>query len=223
MSPTNRLGWRGQSTERGIVTQADQQQSASLNEQFSLVVSHEVTVKVMTLLSDMSVTSPKEIAARLDISTSKASHHVKKLERLGLAELVEEREVGGVIQHFYRAVIRPIVSDEDWDKIPISERQLYSIWIVQLILADLAKSFDAELFDAFSNNHLTRTPLLVDKEGLGEVSAIQTKALHDSFQAVAKSTERRLKTGDEGINIVSAMMCFPLPDPSDGPQLRLEE
>jgi len=201
------------------VTAKDRQTEVSLNEQFSLVISHEITVKAMILLSD-GVKSPKEIGERLDISTSTASHHIKKLERLGLAELVEEREVGGAIQHFYRAIIRPIVSDEDWDKLSIEERQLYSIWIVQLILADAAKSFDAELFDAYSNRHLSRSPLLVDKEGLGEVAEIQNRALHDSFQAVAKSTERRLKSGEEGINVVSAMMCFPLPEPSEGPSLR---
>ncbi|HKB50614.1 MAG TPA: winged helix-turn-helix domain-containing protein [Solirubrobacterales bacterium] len=201
------------------MTAKDRQTEVSLNEQFSLVISHEITVKAMILLSD-GVKSPKEIGERLDISTSTASHHIKKLERLGLAELVEEREVGGAIQHFYRAIIRPIVSDEDWDKLSIEERQLYSIWIVQLILADAAKSFDAELFDAYSNRHLSRSPLLVDKEGLGEVAEIQNRALHDSFQAVAKSTERRLKSGEEGINVVSAMMCFPLPEPSEGPSLR---
>ena len=201
------------------MTAKDRQTEVSLNEQFSLVISHEITVKAMILLSD-GVKSPKEIGERLDISTSTASHHIKKLERLGLDELVEEREVGGAIQHFYRAIIRPIVSDEDWDKLSIEERQLYSIWIVQLILADAAKSFDAELFDAYSNRHLSRSPLLVDKEGLGEVAEIQNRALHDSFQAVAKSTERRLKSGEEGINVVSAMMCFPLPEPSEGPSLR---
>lgn len=202
------------------MTRADQQTGASLDEQFSLVISNEITTKVMTLLSDMSVTSPKEIGARLDISASKASYHLKKLTRLGLAELVGEEDVGGVVQHFYRAVMRPIVSDEDWDKLSISERQLYSVWIVQLILADLVKSFDAELFDAFSNNHLTRTPLLVDREGLGEVAAIQNRALKESIEVVARSADRRLESGEAGINIISAMTCFPLPSPSDGPKLR---
>ena len=192
---------------------------ASLNEQFSLVISHEITVKAMILIAD-DMKSPKEVGERLDISTSKASHHIRKLERLGIAELVEEREVGGAIQHFYRAVIRPIVSDEDWGKLSLEERQLYSIWIVQLILADAAKSFDAELFDVFSNRHLSRAPLLVDREGVGEVAAIQNKALQDSFEVVARSTERRLQSGEEGINLLSAMMCFPLPEPSDGMRLR---
>lgn len=195
------------------------QAEAGLNEQFSLVISCEITVKTLILIAD-DIRSPKDVGERLGISTSKASHHLKKLERLGLAELVEEREVGGAIQHFYRAVIRPIMSDGEWDKLCIKERQLYSIWIVQLILADAAKSFDAELFDAYSYRHLSRSPLLVDRQGLREVAAIQNKAMHDSFEVVARSAERRIESGEEAINLISAMMCFPLPGPSEGPKLR---
>lgn len=194
---------------------------ASLNEKFSLVISHEITVKAMILIAD-DMRSPKEVGKRLNISSSKASHHLKKLERLGVAELVEEREVGGTIEHFYRAVIRPIVSDAEWEKLDLVERQLYSAWIVQLILADAATSFDAELFDAYPNRHLSRSPSLVDREGLGEVAAAQTRAMHESFDAVTRSAERRLKTGEEGINILSAMMCFPLPARSEGPKLRCQ-
>jgi predicted transcriptional regulator len=197
------------------------QTEAGLNEQFSLVISHEITVKTMILIAD-DAKSPKEVGERLDISTSTASHHLKKLKRLGLAELVEEREVGGTIQHFYRAKKNSlaIVNDEGWDKLSIEERLLHSIWIVQLILADATKSFDAELFDVYSNRHLSRSPLLVDRQGLGEVAAIQNKAMYDSFEVMATATERRLESGEEGINIISAMMCFPLPAPSDCPRLR---
>lgn len=197
------------------------QSEADLNDQFALVISCEITVKTSILIADH-LRSPKEVGEKLGISTSKASHHLKKLERLGLAELVEEREVGGAIQHFYRAVIRPIVDDEEWEKLSTRERQLYSIWIVQLILADAAKSFDAELFDVYSARHLSRSPLLVGRQGLGEVAAIQNKAMYDSFQVVARSAERRIESGEEGINLISAMMCFPLPEPSEGPKLRSE-
>ncbi len=193
--------------------------SASLNEQFSLVISHEITVKTMILIAD-DIRSPKEIGEALDISSSKASHHLKKLEGLGLAELVEERDVGGTIQHFYRAVIRPIVSDREWEKLSVEERQLYSIWIFQLILGDAAKSFDAGLFDAYPSNHLSRSPLLVDEQGLEEVAAIQTQAMHESFEVVARSAKRRLESGARGVNVISAMMCFPIPEPSETPKLR---
>lgn len=203
----------------GDVTAKNRRKEANLNEQLSLVVSCEITVKALIILSDCAA-SPKEIGTRLGISTPRASHHVKKLERLGLAELIEEREVGGAIQHVYRAVIRPIVSDEDWEKLGVEERQRYSIWIVQLILADAAKSFDAELFDAHSDNHLSRTPLVVDKQGLSEVAAIQNKALHDTIGVLGTSSERRIQSGEAGINIIAAMMCFQVPEPSDAPALR---
>lgn len=201
------------------MTTKDRLAEASLNERLTRVISHEITVKALILIAD-DVKSPKEVGEILNVSTSKASHHIKKLERLSLAELVYEKEVGGAIQHFYRAVIRPIASDEQWEKLSLEERQLYSIWIVHLILADAATSFDAELFDAYSNRHLSRSPLLVDEEGVAEVAAIQNKAMYDSFEVVAKSTARRLKSGEKGINLISAMMCFALPEPSEGPRLR---
>ena len=199
----------------------DRELDAKLNEQLSQVISCEITVKTLIILSDCAA-SPKEIAEKLGLKTPRVSHHVKKLVRLGLAELIEERDVGGTIQHIYRAVIRPIVSDRDWDKLTIEERQRYSIWIVQLILADATKSFDASLFDAHSNRHLSRTPLVVDEEGLAEVAEIQNKALRDIIQVLAVSTERRVHSSEAGINIVAAMMCFRLPEPAAGPTLRTD-
>lgn len=62
--------------------------------------------------------------------------------------------------------------------------------------------------------------MVVDEEGLGEVAQIQNKALHDTIQVLAKSSERRVRSGEAGINIIAAMMCFRLPDPSEGPALR---
>jgi len=197
----------------------DRQTETTLNEKFSLVISHEITVKTMILIAD-DTRSPKQIGERLNISSSKASHHLKKLESLGLAELVEERDVGKTIEHFYRAVIRPIVSNEAWEKLDIEERQLYSIWIMQLILADAAKSFDARLFDAFPCNHLSRSPLLVDLQGFCEIAELQTEVMRKSFEIVAIAAKRRLETGEDGINVISALMCFAVPEPSEGPQLR---
>jgi predicted transcriptional regulator len=186
-----------------------------LDDQLALVISCETTVKVLIYLVERTG-SPKEIGDRLKLKTATASHHVQKLLRMGLIELIEEKEVHGAIQHIYRAVVRPIVSDVEWDKLSITERQRYSIWIVQLILVDAAKSFAAKLFDARSNNHLSRTPMVVDEEGLVEVAEIQRRALIETIQAEANSAERRLRSGEPGINLIAAMMCFEIPESTDG-------
>lgn len=186
-----------------------------LDEQLSLVIANEITVKALIYLVERAG-SPKEVADSLGLDTPKVSHHVKKLERLSLVELIEEREVGGAIQHIYRAVIRPIVSDKEWAKLGVEERQRYSVWIVQMILADAAMSFAANLFDADPRRHLSRTPLLVDAEGLGEVAEIQNEALDRYFDVEAISTQRSAKTGNPTIHAIAAMMCFRLPGPSWG-------
>jgi predicted transcriptional regulator len=190
-------------------------QRKELDEQLALVISSEITIKVLVDLVERAA-SPKEIAVRLSLKVATVSHHVKKLERMGLIELVEEREVRGAIQHIYRAVIRPIVSTEEWEKLGIEERQRYSIWIVQMILADAAKSFNARLFDAYPTRHLSRVPMVVDREGLDEVAAIQNRALNEIIEVEARSAERLVQKGETGMNLTAAMMCFESPALSDG-------
>lgn len=191
------------------------QQDTGLDEQLGLVISNETTVKVLIYLVERAG-SPKEIAETLKLKTPNVSHHVNKLTKMRLIELIEEKIVRSTVQHIYRAVVRPIMSDEEWEKLDIAEQQRYSIWIVQLILVDLTKSFSANLFDARANNHLSRTPLVVDEQGVDEVAAIQKRALEETIQAEANSAGRMVESGEQGINLIAAMMCFELPEPSAG-------
>lgn len=191
------------------------QQETKLDEQLALVISSEITIKVLVALVERAA-SPKQVATALGLKVPTVSHHVKKLERMGLIELVEEKEVRGAVQHTYRAVIRPIVSDEEWEKLGIEERQRFSIWIVQMILVDAARSFEARLFDARVDNHLSRTPLVVDEQGATEVAEIQNQALSDIIEVAASSAARMVSSGETGIDFVTAMMCFELPEPSLG-------
>lgn len=197
------------------MTQEIHTQNVGLDEQLGLVISNETTVKVLIYLVERAG-SPKEIADALKLKTPNVSHHVKKLSTLGLIELIEEKVVRSTIQHIYRAVVRPIMSDEEWEKLDIAEQQRYSIWIVQLLLIDLTKSFSTNLFDARANNHLSRTPLVVDEQGVDEVAAIQKRALEETIQVEANSAGRRVESGERGINLIAGMMSFELPEPSAG-------
>jgi hypothetical protein len=192
-----------------------EQEEVGLGEELALVISSETTVKTLVYLVERAG-SPKDVGLALGIPTPNASHHVKKLERLRIVELIEEKEVGGAIQHIYRAVVRPIMSTEKWEKLGLVERHRYSIWIVRMILADAAVSFDANLFDAHSNRHLSRMPMVVDEAGFNEVAEIQNRALNEMLAAEVASAERRVKSGDAGMNVIAAMMCFELPEPSGG-------
>jgi DNA-binding transcriptional ArsR family regulator len=122
---------------QGGAVDATHAEKTELGDELAQVISNELTVKTLVYLVERAG-SPKDIGVHLGESTSKVSHHVKKLERLRMVELIEERDLGGTIQHIYRAIVRPIVSNKEWTKLDLAVRQQYSIWIVRMILADAA-------------------------------------------------------------------------------------
>ncbi len=92
------------------MTAKSSSKTKELNEQLALLVSCMNTIKVLTVLVDRAA-SPKEIGELLELKTPTVSHHVRKLLRLGMIELIDERDAGGTIQHVYRAIVRPLVSN----------------------------------------------------------------------------------------------------------------
>jgi DNA-binding transcriptional ArsR family regulator len=192
------------------MTVAESIEEKRVDGQLAALIASPKTIKVLTILAERRA-SPKEIASLLGMTIPAVSHHVKKLVKLGMVELIEERDVGGVMQHVYSAVVRPVIGNEEWEKLSPAERPRFSIWILQLILADAARSFDAELFDATSKNHLSRTPMALDRQGFDEVSKIQDRALEEIFEVQARSAERIARGDGERVNVLAAMTSFELP------------
>lgn len=182
-----------------------------VDQQLAHVVSHHVRVQALTVLAERTA-SPKEIAALLGENLNVVNHHVKELAKMGMVEIVDEQPRRGATEHFYRAIIRPLLSSEEWDQLTIPERQRFSVWIVQLVLTDAAKSFCAGRFDARSNRHLSRVPLVVDEAGWREVTEIQNEALKAILQVQANSCERLAEQGGERFSATAAMLCFEMPD-----------
>jgi hypothetical protein len=104
-----------------------------------------------------------------------------------------------------------LINNVEWQKLSVMERQRFSIWIFQQVLADAARSFDAALFDARPNNHLSRTAMTVDQKGFDEVAEIQDRAL-DEIIGVEELSSERIAGGEKPVvSVVAAMMCFELP------------
>jgi len=181
-----------------------------LDEQLASVIACPNTSKVLTVLTER-VASPTAIASQLGIEVSLVSHHVKKLERLGLVEQVDERIVGGAIEHIYRAVVRPCIGNDEWEKLSAAEKRQFSLWILQLMLADATRSFEAGLFDA-PRNHLSRTAMVLDRKGFDEVAEIQDRALDEIFEVQARSAERLVGGEEPAVDIVAALTCFEVPE-----------
>jgi DNA-binding transcriptional ArsR family regulator len=153
--------------------------------------------------------SPKEIADHLGLrDISQVDYHLGVLEELRLVELVDTRKRRGATEHFYRSVQRPLVSEEEWREFSKEERENCTTLAVQLILMDIAQSFDAGILDQRDDRHLTRTPFQVDEEGWRELVQIHLDAFYRSLDVQARSDERRSLSGDPALKVFSVQMLF---------------
>jgi DNA-binding transcriptional ArsR family regulator len=188
-------------------------QRKSVDETLVKVVAHPLRVQALSVLTERPA-SPKELAAELGAPVGNVSYHVRELEEVGLIELVDEKKRRGAIEHFYRAIARPLLSAEEWEQLSLDDRQGFSAWIIQLLLADASQALAAGTFDARSDRHLSRTPLLVDAEGWRELVEIQATALQSVLEVQAASAERMNAAdgdGAEGIPTIAAMTFFEMP------------
>ena len=76
------------------------------------IVAHPTRARAFTILNERTA-SPVEIAQEIGKDVGHVGYHVRKLLQLGLIELVDERPVRGAVEHFYRAMERAMVSEED--------------------------------------------------------------------------------------------------------------
>ncbi|HEY5052254.1 MAG TPA: ArsR family transcriptional regulator [Solirubrobacterales bacterium] len=191
---------------------AKTKQDKGVDQQLVHLVSHPVRVKALVVLVERTA-SPKEISFELREKLSTVSHHIRELLKMDLIELVKEERRRGAVEHFYRAVMRPIWSDEEWSELSTEERQRFSAWTMQLILTDVAEAMSAGTFNARGDTHTSRTPLYVDEQGWKELGQIQNEALDAILQVQATSSERMVNGSDEGIQASAAMLCIEMPAP----------
>src|ERR1044072_8530230 len=75
-------------------------------------VAHPLRSRCLTILAGRTA-SPNELAIELQEDVGNVSYHVKQLLKMEAIELVSERPVRGAVEHFYRAVKRPQLTDEE--------------------------------------------------------------------------------------------------------------
>ena len=123
---------------------------------------HPLRIRILAILEERTA-SAVELARILDADIGVVAYHVRKLNQLGLIELVKETRVRGAIQRHYRAHERPRVSDDAWEQAPPVAKQAAVDAALQQIYDYGRASNAAGGFDR-RNAHITRTALRLDAE-----------------------------------------------------------
>ncbi|MCB1308597.1 MAG: helix-turn-helix transcriptional regulator [Leptospiraceae bacterium] len=64
---------------------------------------HPVRMQIVDLLRQEALTV-SQVAVRLNVHPANLTHHFRKLQNAGLIKLVEERDIGRVVEKYYRSV-----------------------------------------------------------------------------------------------------------------------
>jgi hypothetical protein len=175
---------------------------------------HPLRARMLRVLSDREVMSPVQLARALHADLTHVSYHMRRLEELECAEEVDSRPVRGAVEHFYRAIQRPLIDTDEYEELdPIAAEDLL-LDCIQRVLDDFVASRKAKIVGYDKYFHMTRTPLILDEEGVKEgMSSLERHRLEMS-EIERRSAERRSESGAPGIPASSNLLFFKVPSAS---------
>lgn len=172
-------------------------------------------LRALTILTER-IASPKEIAVELGLTKARAgtvSHHVRELEAAGFVEEVRAEPRRGALEHYFKAVERPIVTAEEAAKWTQEQREEFTRYIISCIARDFGLAIEHRTLDADEHirRHVTRTPLLLDGQGFSDLLSAYMQLFDRAFEIQAESDQRRAKSGEEGLPVSSVLATIPMP------------
>ncbi|MET0973948.1 MAG: helix-turn-helix domain-containing protein [Thermoleophilaceae bacterium] len=177
-------------------TGTTKQTSAASQPQVFKALSHPLRHRLLAAMSEREA-SPSELAAELGEPLGNVAYHVRMLETLGCIELVRTTPRRGALEHHYRAIVRAVISDEDWEGIPESARQSISAQTLGEIWRDVAAAMRAETFDRRTDRHLSWTNLTLDEQGWEELTEALGELFDRALSLQAESAARLAEAGSE--------------------------
>ena len=174
-------------------------------------ISHPLRARILRTLVERGIMSPAELHRELHADLSDVSYHVQRLEKLGCAELVKTQPVRGALEHFYRATERHLVDTSEFEQLDLVTAEAMLSDSVQRTIDDVCVSFKAKILAHDELFHITRTPMILDEEGLEEALEIYERARLEMGEVERRSAERRATSNVPGVPVSSNLLCFKVP------------
>lgn len=105
------------------------------------IVAHPLRLQIISLFDDQVSRTSKQLADLLDLSPAKVHYHVRELARVGILELVETKEKGGVIEKYYLPVAEQFHIKLNDAELSVEEQNSTRHQFLKNILEDFCNSF----------------------------------------------------------------------------------
>lgn len=175
-------------------------------------LAHPLRVQILGILETRAA-SPNEISQELGAPLGNVSYHTRELLRFGLVKLVKKTPRRGAIEHYYKAVKQPQITEAGWAATP----RVVKDSMVRSALEQISAFVNAAAIEGGFNRaeaHLNRTQLTLDERGWKDVSAKLTDLLGALSRIEAASQKRLERAGHEGERSTTVVtMSFETADP----------
>jgi DNA-binding transcriptional ArsR family regulator len=169
-------------------------------------LTHPLRIQILAALDERTA-SPSELADELGAPLGNVSYHVRQLAGLGLIKLVKRTPRRGAIEHHYKAVGRPQMSDGAWAGTPATVKDA----VVGAALSDLGTAVgSAAAAGGFSrpDSHLTRTQVTLDERGWKDLDNELNATLTRVQKITDASAKRIAKAGEESAERATVVMML---------------
>jgi len=168
--------------------QVQPRQSDERRERIVWAIAHPLRQEVLRILNER-VASPKQIADELNQRIPNASYHTRVLLDSGCIELVDTKPRRGAVEHFYRALVRPMLDDDQWRQLPLSVRRSLFGQTLRYMLDHLGAAANAGGLD-HPQAHVSWTPLELYDKGWDDMAELLGKTLERAMAISAASSAR---------------------------------
>jgi DNA-binding transcriptional ArsR family regulator len=175
---------------------------------------HPLRVQILIILNEK-VASPNMLSQELDQSLNLVAYHVRVLEKYDCIELVDTKQRRGATEHFYRATRRQFLTDAEWARMPENLRPGLAGAMLKSVFEDLEEASNSGSLDEVDDLHLSRTPMVVDKEGWTDVSDLLRQTLDRVLEIQTEASQRIAEGSDAQGGILSKVhiLHFKSPEP----------
>lgn len=180
-------------------------------------VGHHIKLEALIALHEGEA-SAAEIAAILDEDVKNVTNHLRDLYDAGCVEFVGHKGHANIRRAVYRAVARPLISDEEYRAMSTEERHDAAGVVNQWILAECLSSYRNKKMDDDENLCLISDEPNLDAQGRRELRELLTASWNGesedlntltSVQEIeSRAANRMAESGEVGTTVVVALLAF---------------
>jgi predicted transcriptional regulator len=191
----------------GIRVPIAQRKKKEIVEAITYAFGHWIRLEALAILAEGKV-SVAEVARIIGITVNRLSGHIRGLYQHGCIEYMGAGTSGNANEHFYRAVMLPHISDEEYRAMSPEERRDPIGLIIQASIAETLAALRAGRFDNDKHARAICRVLLTDLQGKIEVQK-HVLGVYEQLVGIKVANVNRLaKSGELGTTAILALSGF---------------